>query len=333
MVGQLQQPEQHGENEGEPRSDGSLHCALCSKQAPNRDVAQGSSWICDGCTNKQQQPGTAEELKEEGSSPEGQQAAVEDTEATRPYDSLIGTADCSTAKTVGVSRSAGGTSSSSGGNGSATAGARGRGSLAGAQAVPAASAGAGIRKCIDEGSVRRHVVPVGPRHQVPCLPPFFLEAGAMGCCCGGESTPVLDPSLTARLVYSPSSLERVRQRRLAEGLADRAICSEGDMEAFMQQCAKNWKANKPGWQPFSPEFAYKLLHYAGYDPAKALQLMEDPQFPFQLVCDGPVRRYDNKWRPKDRRGVISPTPYPPPVFLRGYLSRRHYRDSSGYSLR
>lgn len=332
LLHQLQQPQQQGENEGEPRSDGSLRCALCSKQAPNSDITDGSSWICDSCSNKQQQQGTVDELRDEVPSPEGPSAAVEDTEASHSHEGLTETADSTTAKLVGISRSACANSSSVG-NGPSISGARGRGSPGGAQPAAAAPAGGGIRKCIDEGSVRRHVVPVGPRHQVPCLPPFFLEAGGPGCCWGGEPTPVLDPSLTARLVYSPSSLERVRQRRLAEGLADRAICSEGDMEAFMQQCAKNWKANKPGWQPFSPEFAFKLLHYAGYDPAKALQLMEDPQFPFQLVCDGPVRRYDNKWRPKDRRGVISPTPYPPPVFLRGYLSRRHYRDSSGYSLR
>ncbi|KAL8275334.1 hypothetical protein Esti_000783 [Eimeria stiedai] len=319
----------------EPSGSSSTKCALCSKAAPGDQQPGDDEWVCEECSSsKQEQQGAPHETH--GAPPaqlDESSAALEDTsDPSRSNEGTTGSSEYC-AKNQAAIRGSGNSSSSSSTSGGGGV-SRGRGSPAtsGAQAAAAAAAAAGSRKCIDEGSVRRHVVPVGPKHQVPCLPPFFLESGPTACCCV-EGAPVLDASLTAKLVYSPSSLERVRQRRLAEGLADRAICSEGDMEAFMQQCAKNWKANKPGWQPFSPEFAFKLLHYAGYDPEKALQLMEDPQFPFQLVCDGPVRRYDNKWRPKDRRGVISPTPYPPPVFLRGYLSRRHYRDSSGYSLR
>lgn len=334
----LGQQQQEDKSENQHGNEVAPSCIICFKDAPDSGIPEGLPWVCESCSNKQQQQEGNDDIQAEGISetvPSAPSAvpstALEETEVLHSRAGLIEMAEDSTAKAPCASRSTT-SSSSSGSGGAGSAASRFRGASAGTNAAAAAAA-AGSRKCIDEGSVRRHVVPVGPRHQVPCLPPFFLENAGMACCCGSESGPVLDPSLTARLVYSPSSLERVRQRRLAEGLADRAICSEGDMEAFMQQCAKNWKANKPGWQPFSPEFAFKLLHYAGYDPAKALQLMEDPQFPFQLVCDGPVRRYDNKWRPKDRRGVISPTPYPPPVFLRGYLSRRHYRDSSGYSLR
>ncbi|KAL8450364.1 hypothetical protein Emag_003210 [Eimeria magna] len=338
--GEEQQQQEGEESEVEQRinepSGSSSTCVLCNRAAPNDQQHPGDAeWVCDDCSSKQEQQGAPRETH--GTSPhqlDESSGALEDTsDPSRVSEGMIGSSEY-TAKNHAALRGSGSSSSSSSGGGGGGV-SRGRGSPAtgGPQAAAAAAAAAsGSRKCIDEGSVRRHVVPVGPKHQVPCLPPFFLESGPAACCCA-EGAPVLDASLTAKLVYSPSSLERVRQRRLAEGLADRAICSEGDMEAFMQQCAKNWKANKPGWQPFSPEFAFKLLHYAGYDPEKALQLMEDPQFPFQLVCDGPVRRYDNKWRPKDRRGVISPTPYPPPVFLRGYLSRRHYRDSSGYSLR
>lgn len=321
---QLQQQQQAKGDEVE-EDKATLSCAICCKLSSG--TADVSTGLCEGCMSRQQQQAGTDGVQTGSQCSKGVSAVTTGSTENilHPREGPRDAPEDSTSKATGGSRG-----TNSGGSGS-SAGARVRWALgAGAAAAPATAAG--TRKCIDEGSVRRHVVPVGPRHQVPCLPPFFLEVGGSGCC-GGEPTPVLDPSLTARLVYSPSSLERVRQRRLAEGLADRAICSEGDMEAFMQQCAKNWKGNRPGWQPFSPEFAFKLLHYAGYDPAKALQLMEDPQFPFQLVCDGPVRRYDNKWRPKDRRGVISPTPYPPPVFLRGYLSRRHYRDSSGYSLR
>ncbi|XP_022589652.2 uncharacterized protein LOC34617466 [Cyclospora cayetanensis] len=303
--------------------------AVCCKEQPKNGTAGSSAWLQDPCSSKEQQQESPQDEHAEEASEEGPQGPS----AVAPAGLEGRSGDAALAKISGTTRGSSGNGSGSGsGVPPATAVARVRGSAGSTATASEALATTSSRKCIDEGSVRRHVVPVGPRHQVPCLPPFFLESETFGCGCR-ESSPGLDPSLTAKLVYSPSSLERVRQRRLAEGLADRAICSEGDMEAFMQQCAKNWKGNKPGWQPFSPEFAFKLLHYAGYDPARALQLMEDPQFPFQLVCDGPVRRYDNKWRPKDRRGVISPTPYPPPVFLRGYLSRRHYRESSGYSLR
>ncbi|CDJ65008.1 hypothetical protein, conserved [Eimeria necatrix] len=345
---QQQQPLHQRTRNTDCHEDATSPCAECGKDQPNTSsFRERGSGKCDTCSSnttinsKPQQRNMPDEVQEAEALAESHQvgsyaasAALEDNGTNQGRDGPTEAADDAAARASGTARS-----SSSSGCGASTGSGRARGTAgavhtatAAATATAVTATTTGSRKCTDEGSVRRHEVPVGPRHQVPCLPPFFLEAGGFGCCCC-DPTPTLDPSLTAKLVYSPSSLERVRQRRLAEGLADRAICSEGDMEAYMQQCAKNWKGNKPGWQPFSPEFAFKLLHYAGYDPSKALQLMEDPQFSFQLVCDGPVRRYDNKWRPKDRRGVISPTPYPPPVFLRGYLSRRHYRDSTGYSLR
>ncbi|PHJ22413.1 hypothetical protein CSUI_003742 [Cystoisospora suis] len=185
-------------------------------------------------------------------------------------------------------------------------------------------------KRTDEGTIRSTTVHVGPNHQVPALPAFFLDSS---CWPRPPSDAVLDPSLTARLVYSPSALQRIRVRREQEGRKDRAIVSEADMTAFVKACSQNWKT-RPGWQPFSPEFAYKILHYAGYDPVRALQLMNDPQFSFREVCDPPLRKYDNKWKPKDRRGLIAATPYPPPISARGSLARRHHhREVSGYSLR
>ncbi|KAL8429271.1 hypothetical protein Efla_005548 [Eimeria flavescens] len=322
-----QQQEQEEESEGDRRSSesaGVTSCAVCNKCASSGNQAGDSAWVCEACILKQEQQQRAFNGEHRGGATDQRSASSEEPtdsshfrdEMTEANEYAVKTEPRSATSLSSISSSS--SSSVSGGSGAGGSASRGRGSPGGAApaAAAAAAAGAGVaaaggaaagsRKCIDEGSVRRHVVPVGPRHQVPCLPPFFLEARTPGCCCGGESAPVLDPSLSAKLVYSPSSLERVRQRRLAEGLADRAICSEGDMEAFMQQCAKNWKANKPGWQPFSPEFAFKLLHYAGYDPEKALQLMEDPQFPFQLVCDGPIKAKqtcDGKQRLEAREAV------------------------------
>lgn len=45
----------------------------------------------------------------------------------------------------------------------------------------------------------------------------------------------------------------------------------------MNRCSRHWKAS-PGWQPFTPEFAYKLLHRAEYDPERALRMLDDSAF-------------------------------------------------------
>lgn len=132
-------------------------------------------------------------------------------------------------------------------------------------------------------------------------------------------------------MYSPYQLERIRVRKLQEGCFDNVIKNEYELAEFIQLCAKNWK-NCPGWHPFSPEFAYKILHFADYDPKKALKIMSDPGFNFACVCDPPTRRYDNKWKPKDRRGQAPTSPYPPPVTLRGYLLRRHHTTASSSNL-
>ncbi|PFH31140.1 hypothetical protein BESB_030140 [Besnoitia besnoiti] len=225
----------------------------------------------------------------------------------------------------GGAGSGAGSASCSGGRGDRSGG----GSVpAGARACAAAGA-ANPAKCIDEGTTRSTTVHVGPNHQVPALPAFFLDSS---CWPRPPADTVLDPSLTARLVYSPSALERIKLRREQEGRQDRSISCDADMTAFVKACSQNWKT-RPGWQPFSPEFAYKILHYAGYDPVRALHIMNDPQFSFRDVCDPPLRKYDNKWKPKDRRGLIAATPYPPPISARGSLARRHHRDVSGYSLR
>lgn len=169
-------------------------------------------------------------------------------------------------------------------------------------------------------------VSIGPRHQVPALPPFFLDSS---CVWDGNADTLVecqsvyrsDDGETARLVYSPYAMQRVYKKRLAEGAEGRTITTAEDMNSFIQRVAENW-SSKSGWQPFSPEYAFKLLHFAGYDPHRAIRIMKDPSFSFIAICDPPQRRYDNKWRPKDRRGQIGTNPFPSPLTLRAYLSKR-----------
>ncbi|GIX63410.1 phd finger protein, putative [Babesia caballi] len=169
------------------------------------------------------------------------------------------------------------------------------------------------KKPVTEGSNFQTKINVGFSHQVPFTPAFFLD---------DSHGPQPDNHDWARLMYSPYYLEKIRTRKLQEGARDNVIKNEFELAEYIQLCAQNWKSN-PGWHPFSPEFAYKILHFADYDPKKALKVMNDPNFNFLCVCDPPTRRYDNKWKPKDRRGQVPTSPYPPPVTLRGYLLRRH----------
>ncbi|GFE55178.1 dolichol-phosphate-mannose synthase family protein [Babesia ovis] len=169
------------------------------------------------------------------------------------------------------------------------------------------------KKPVTEGSNFQTKINVGFNHQVPFTPAFFLD-DSLG--------PQPENHDWARLMYSPYYLEKIRSRKIQEGAEDSVIKNEFELAEFIQLCAQNWK-NNPGWHPFSPEFAYKILHFADYDPKKALKVMNDPNFNFLCVCDPPTRRYDNKWKPKDRRGQVPASPYPPPVTLRGYLLRRH----------
>ncbi|KAK1444023.1 extended egl-27 and mta1 homology domain containing protein [Babesia gibsoni] len=169
------------------------------------------------------------------------------------------------------------------------------------------------KKPVTEGSNIQTKINVGYGHQVPFTPAFFLD---------DSYNEQQDRHDWARLMYSPYHLEKIRTRRLQDGSSEGVIKDEFELAEYIQLCAQSWKSN-PGWHPFSPEFAYKILHFADYDPKKALKVMNDPNFNFVCVCDPPTRRYENKWKPKDRRGQVATSPYPPPVTLRGYLLRRH----------
>ncbi|CDJ39772.1 PHD-finger domain-containing protein, putative [Eimeria tenella] len=166
---------------------------------------------------------------------------------------------------------------------------------------------------------------VGPNHQVPHLPDFFLARGDSDCLStlaehslnDGAQSQALGPLL----VYSPYLMERSKQQCLAERATKSCITSQKDLAEFLIKCSKRWKV-RPGWQPFSPEFAYKLLHRANYDPERALRMMDDSAFCFQSVCDPPLRKYENKWKRRDKRGTFPSSPYPPPVVVRGYLNEK-----------
>ncbi|KAF8822854.1 hypothetical protein IE077_002342 [Cardiosporidium cionae] len=177
------------------------------------------------------------------------------------------------------------------------------------------------KKPIDEGPKEANRINIGPRHQVPCFPAFFLNRDE-------DDTLASRAFEEAKLVYSPFSLERMRKKRLIDG-GGPIIRDDSQLSDFVMYCAKTWRAQE-GWQPFSPEFAYKLLHSAEYDPERAIKMMKEPQFRFDLICDPPRRKYENKWKPKDRRGGTLTSPYPPPGAVKSYFSRR---TNTSYMLR
>nr|CEL67326.1 TPA: PHD-finger domain-containing protein, putative [Neospora caninum Liverpool] len=128
-------------------------------------------------------------------------------------------------------------------------------------------------------------------------------------------------ALEPRLVYSPRCLEEKRQQCLATGRMQHCIRTQGELADFVETCSRCWHA-RPGWQPFSAEFAYQLLHRAGYDPQRALRMLDDPGFCFNDICDPPLRKYDNKWKRRDKRGTFPNSPYPPPLVIQAFLQEK-----------
>lgn len=201
------------------------------------------------------------------------------------------------------------------------------------------------KRVTEEGSKESSKINVGENYQVQTLPTFFLcrpelvyneydnsdsddkeeqcfECAGLPCHCrSGEP----------KLVYSPLMLERVKERCLKSRGYHKCVKNEMELSAYVQECAKLWKTNADEWIPFSPEYAYKLLHYANYDPLKAISIMKSRDFSFRRVLDPPTRKYQNKWKPKDKRDQLSKSPFPSPLTIRNYLSKRHH--NSGYHLR
>ncbi|KAF8821890.1 hypothetical protein IE077_000156 [Cardiosporidium cionae] len=186
-------------------------------------------------------------------------------------------------------------------------------------------------------------IKVGPTFQVPSIPLFFLDTNMVDYSRRGRS--YFD---SPKLVYSPELLQQNTLKRMNAGHSCRCIQNDIDcmfdngeewegyrasqsfaiVNLFLKRCAQRWKIG-PGWQPFSPEFAYKLLHKAEYDPEEALCMLSHPAFDFSSICDPPTRKYDNKWRPKDRRGQHPCCPYPPPFLSKGtYICRKTNTNAS-----
>ncbi|CAA9988639.1 conserved Plasmodium protein, unknown function [Plasmodium knowlesi strain H] len=201
------------------------------------------------------------------------------------------------------------------------------------------------KRVTEEGSKDSGKINVGNKHQVPKLPNFFLcrselmyrnyetveETNNDQVCLTCSGLPCHCRVGEATLVYSPLMLERVREKCLKNRGYHKCIKNEIELSAYVQECAKSWKSNIDEWVPFSPEYAYKLLHYANYDPHKAISIMKSSEFSFRKIMDPPTRKYQNKWKPKDKREHMSKNPFPSPLTIRTYLSKRHH--ISGYHLR
>ncbi|SCN62356.1 conserved Plasmodium protein, unknown function [Plasmodium chabaudi adami] len=200
------------------------------------------------------------------------------------------------------------------------------------------------KRVTEEGSKESNKINIGDSYQVSKLPNFFLcrsefmyksyepveETNAEPCLtCSGLSCHCKAGG--AILVYSPLILERIREKCMKNRGYHKCIKNEIELSSYIQECAKNWKSNVDEWVPFSPEYAYKLLHYANYDPHKAISIMKSSEFSFRKIMDPPTRKYQNKWKPKDKRENISKNPFPSPLTIRTYLSKRHH--NSGYHLR
>ncbi|EUD68319.1 hypothetical protein C922_01339 [Plasmodium inui San Antonio 1] len=201
------------------------------------------------------------------------------------------------------------------------------------------------KRVTEEGSKESSKINVGNNYQVPKLPNFFLcrselmyrnyeaaeETNNDEVCLTCSGLPCHCRVGEATLVYSPLMLERVREKCMKNRGYHKCIKNEIELSAYVQECAKSWKSNIEDWVPFSPEYAYKLLHYANYDPHKAISIMKSSEFSFRKIMDPPTRKYQNKWKPKDKREHISKNPFPSPLTIRTYLSKRHH--ISGYHLR
>eukprot|EP01069_Polyplicarium_translucidae_P012408 Polyplicarium_translucidae@DN5171_c0_g1_i1.p1 len=86
------------------------------------------------------------------------------------------------------------------------------------------------------------------------------------------------------------------------------VSTAEELNRYQQLCEDSWPVTC-AW-PYSPEWAFKLLHFADFDFEVALAILEDSHFSLKEICDFPCRPYMNKWKPTDRRGHIPSTPFP-----------------------
>ncbi|WBY57171.1 EELM2 domain-containing protein [Plasmodium yoelii yoelii] len=112
----------------------------------------------------------------------------------------------------------------------------------------------------------------------------------------------------------------MKESFLCEGQYELVIKNDYELAIFIKELAKNWKCQL-GWHPFTPEYAFKILHRVDYNPKRAIELLKSSDFNFLEICDPPIRKYENKWRPRDKRGQISDSPYPSSELLQSYIKR------------
>ncbi|CAA9988439.1 phd finger protein, putative [Plasmodium knowlesi strain H] len=161
-----------------------------------------------------------------------------------------------------------------------------------------------------EGSKYTGQINVGENYQVSNVSTFFLNS----------HSEKYDEVNKSELVYSPYLLERMKESYLSEGQYELVIKNDYELAIFIKELAKNWKCQL-GWHPFTPEYAFKILHRVDYNPKRAIELLKSADFNFLEICDPPIRKYQNKWRPRDKRGQISDSPYPSSELLQSYIKR------------
>ncbi|EUD67264.1 hypothetical protein C922_02414 [Plasmodium inui San Antonio 1] len=162
-----------------------------------------------------------------------------------------------------------------------------------------------------EGSNYADQINVGENYQVSNVSTFFLNS----------HSEKYDEANKSELVYSPYLLERMKESYLSEGQYELVIKNDYELAIFIKELAKNWKCQL-GWHPFTPEYAFKILHRVDYNPKRAIELLKSADFNFlEEICDPPIRKYENKWRPRDKRGQISDSPYPSSELLQSYIKR------------
>ncbi|VWU52262.1 phd finger protein, putative [Hepatocystis sp. ex Piliocolobus tephrosceles] len=161
-----------------------------------------------------------------------------------------------------------------------------------------------------EGSNYTGQINVGDNYQVSNITTFFLNS----------NSETYEEENTSELVYSPHLLERMKECYLSEGQYELVLKNDYELAVFIKELAQNWKCQM-GWYPFTPEYAFKILHRVDYNPKRAIELLKSSDFNFLDICDPPLRKYENKWRPRDKRGQISDTPFPSAELIQSYIKR------------
>lgn len=71
----------------------------------------------------------------------------------------------------------------------------------------------------------------------------------------------------------------MKESFLCEGQYELVIKNDYELAIFIKELAKNWKCQL-GWHPFTPEYAFKILHRVDYNPKRAIELLKSSDFNF-----------------------------------------------------